>query len=78
MAIPATPAFEAYAVGITHASVCTSMPLEEATEELNATHPTGIESQWSLSENTHFASGKPNPCPCEDHPETHKHYLFNC
>ncbi len=70
--------FEAYSVGICSASVCTSLSVKEATEKLNLEHPTGIVSDWHLSEDENFASGDTNPFPCKDDPETHKHYLFNC
>lgn len=69
--------FEAYSVGLMSASVCTSLPLEDATNRLNAEHPTGISSKWRKSDDD-FRSGQINPCPCEKHPKTHKHYLFNC
>ena len=70
--------FHAYSVGICYASACTSLPIEEATARLNDEHPTGISSQWAPSTAPTFRQGSPNPCPCPDHPETHKHYLFNC
>lgn len=70
--------FEAYAVGTVSASVCSSLSLEETEKRLNLEHPTGISSDWKLSEDTEFAQGQSNPCPCERNPKTHKHYLFNC
>lgn len=70
--------FTAYSVGIVSASVCTSLPVEAATARLNQEHPTGISSKWELSKDTTFAGGEPMPCICPDHPETHKHLLFNC
>jgi hypothetical protein len=72
------PAFTAYAVGLCSASVCTSLPDEEAAERLNAGHPTGISSRWEVAEEPTFADGTPNPQPCHDHPETHRHLLFHC
>ena len=70
--------FEAYSIGICHASVCSSLTLEETEKQLNQEYPTGIQSQWKLSEDTNFQTGQSNPCPCEQHPKTHKHYLFDC
>lgn len=70
--------FYAYAVGLVAASVCTSLSLEEATERLNSEHPTGISSHWQPSKDERFHTGQPNPCPCQQNPDTHKHYLFNC
>lgn len=70
--------FEAYGMGIVHASVCTSLSVEEATKRLNEQYPTGIQSQWELSKNEHFSCGEhKNGCDCPDHPDN-KHYLFSC
>ncbi len=68
--------FTCYAIGVCCASVCTSLPLEEATARLNAEQPTGI-GPWELSGES-FATGESNPCPCNVEPETHTHYLFVC
>lgn len=74
-----TKDFTAYSVGLAHASVCTSLPLEKAIKLLNESHPTGLaDSEWEPSKDKEFASGQPNPCICEDKPKTHKHYLFSC
>lgn len=70
--------FHAYSVGPMAASVCTTLSLEAATARLNAEHPTGIDSQWQPDPAPEFRAGQPNPCPCEQEPETHKHYLFLC
>lgn len=70
--------FEAYAVGVVCASVCSSLSLEETTGRLNEEHPTGIHSGWALSKDPAFKTGESNPKPCERSPTTHKHYLFNC
>lgn len=72
------PDFTVYALGIVHASVCTSLLPEEVVAKINKEHPTGISSQRRLSAAETFASGTPNPCVCHDHPETHKHYLLSC
>ena len=70
--------FTAYAIGFVSASVCSSLPIEETTERLNAEHPTGISSRWQLSDEPTFSGGEPNPCACNRWPDTHKHYLFEC
>jgi hypothetical protein len=70
--------FIAYGVGLISASVCTSMDIEDATRHLNLNYPTGIESDWSWAKGENFATGEPNPRPCDQNPETHKHYLFHC
>ena len=73
-----TKEFDAYSVGICAMSVCSSLPVEEIVDRANLEYPTGISSRWGLSEATEFHSGQPNPCPCEENPETHKHYLLVC
>lgn len=70
--------FRAYAVGFVSASVCTSLTDEQATARLNAEQPTGIESPWQVADDVTFASGDPNPRPCHDWPDTHRHILFHC
>lgn len=69
--------FECYRLGLCTASICTSLPIEEAVERMNQENPTGINSPWSLSDST-FQGGEPNPSPCNESPETHKHYLLEC
>jgi hypothetical protein len=69
--------FEVDSMGILYCSVCSTLSPEETTAKLNEEHPTGISSGWKLAGES-FVSGEPNPCPCERHPETHKHYLFIC
>lgn len=69
--------FEAYSVGLCCASVCTSLPVEEAVVELNQTNPTGIASPWALSDSPTFKGGEKNGCDCPDYPGN-KHYLMGC
>lgn len=71
--------FAAYAIGPIFASACvrTTITDEEATELMNAAHPTGISSHWRISDED-FANGPKNGCPCPDYPRTHRHLLFNC
>ena len=70
--------FEVYSLGIVCASVCTSIRDPEAVAEtMNLNHPTGIESDWAVSEDPTFKGGAPNPCQCEDHPGR-LHWLLNC
>jgi hypothetical protein len=70
--------FTPYAVGLCRASVCTSLPKEEVAARMNMVCPTGIDTQWTLAPNSTFGTGEPNPCPCSDSPDTHKHYLLHC
>lgn len=69
--------FTMYAMGMVYASVCTSLSLEQATEQLNVEAGTGLAGGW-IKADEDFRTGESNPCPCHDHPETHRHYLFVC
>lgn len=69
--------FDAYALGQYYASVCTSLTDAEATARLNATHPAGPRSRWSVADEAFFG-GQPNGAPCEKQPATHRHLLFEC
>jgi len=71
--------FEVYSLGLCYMSVCSSLQPNEIVRRANQEHPTGISSDWEISENKTFADGTtPMPCPCENNPETHKHYLLEC
>ncbi len=69
-----------YSVGPLSASVCAdnSLTPDEVERIFNLVSPSGTTNGWKISEDTYFAQGKPNPCPCDQHPETRKHYLFEC
>lgn len=69
-----------YSIGLFSASVCAdnSLSPEDVEKEFNKLNPAGTTNGWMLSEDTHFRQGNTNPCPCEDYPETRKHYLFDC
>lgn len=69
--------FEAYSIGIVHASICTSLEVDDAVDRMNLEHPTMISSPWSLSDDKTFSSGEANGCDCPDHPGN-KHYLLSC
>ena len=62
--------------GLVYASVCTSLPREEATQRLNVELPTGV-GPWHPAPDAFFAGGQTNPCPCEQVPER-THYLYSC
>ena len=70
--------FDIYSLGMVHASLCTTLSNEEATERMNGEFPTGIGSDWQISDDETFADGKEHPCKCEDSPETHRQILFVC
>lgn len=38
----------------------------------------GTKRGWMLCEDTHFATGQTNPCPCDREPDSRTHYLFAC
>lgn len=69
-----------YSIGLIAASVCADNLLapEEVEKEFNRISPSGTTNGWKISEDTNFRQGKPNPCQCDQHPETRKHYLFEC
>ena len=69
-----------YSVGLLNASVCAdnSLTPEEVEKEFNKVYFCGTENGWKISSDTHFLQGQPNPCPCDQFPETRKHYLFEC
>ena len=56
--------------------VCSSLPLEEVKRKAGAIL-CGTTGGWQFSEKS-FSKKTPNPNPCPDSPETHKHYLFEC
>lgn len=70
----------AYAVGICAASVCAAADAspDEIADAINASYPTGISSRWRVSGDPTFASGEPNPCPCNEEPESRRHWLLEC
>ena len=69
------PDFEIYAEGLFYASVCSSLGQVE-TEARMQREFCGTRKGWTLSTEGNFASGEPNPNPCDNYPKTHKHYLF--
>lgn len=69
--------FTAYTVGLVFASVCTTLPDEQATTRMNELHPTGIGSRWQIADQP-FANGDPNGSPCDQCPEAARHLLFEC
>jgi len=72
----ASDAFMIYSQGMFYASVCSSLGDEETTTKMQSL-PCGTIQGWTPSKNEKFASGELNPSPCNDQPDTHKHYLFN-
>jgi hypothetical protein len=64
-----------YGEGLIYASVCTALD-DEATDAAMATRPSGTSGGWTRSADTHFDGGLPNPCPCDTHPDTRRHVLY--
>jgi len=73
--MPVEPYFVVYSEGLCCASVCSNLHVSIVAARMRE-RSTGV-SPWELSKEK-FSSGQENPCPCDGHPETHKHYLFNC
>ena len=68
-----------YGLGLVYCSACAreGMTKEEVEAAVNAKEPTGIHSQWRVSEDKAFSSGEPNPCPCNQ-VKGRIHYLLSC
>jgi hypothetical protein len=69
-------ATEVYLHGVLVCSVCSDDPVEQMLAEVNRINPTGINSRWELAADPTFASGHPNPNPCEKGKGWH--YLLEC
>ena len=68
-----------YGNGLVECSVCTNVTDEKRIVELvNMKNPTGLSHGWIISKDPKFLSGESNPCPCNQNPKTHKHYLMMC
>jgi len=78
MTITTTPDLVVYSLGISQCSVCTSLTPRETVRRVNMDNPTGLEYKWKIDKLSKFHTGESNPCACNDHPETHKHYLMVC
>ncbi len=76
MIVKASDEFVVYATGICSASVCSSLPKREVASRMRR-ELTGV-GPWRLAKEKTFSGGEPNPCPCDQSPKTHKHYLFHC
>lgn len=65
--------------GLVYLTVCAPVGTDTAVlmDEANRQHPTGILSSWRVSTDRTFATGQPNPCPCE-RIEGREHTLMEC
>lgn len=69
-----------YSRGLVCCSVCVpkDMTISDIEYHVNMINPTGIDSQWKISEDKTFADKeKQNPCECET-AKDRLHYLLNC
>jgi hypothetical protein len=53
------------------------MSPEDVERITNTYHPTGISSQWVMSDDPTFKDGTPNPCACNED-KTRRHFLLSC
>lgn len=65
--------------GLVGIQVCTDIEDRVKIEaETNKVHPTGIQSQWCITEEgSMFLDGSPNPNKCDDNPNC-KHWHLTC
>lgn len=70
--------FEVYREGLCFMSVCTDLTPKEAEEYAQLIKPSGTSRGWKISEEKTFRTGEPNPCPCDQHPKSRIHILFDC
>lgn len=75
----ATRTVEIYSNGIIHCSVCApkTMPIQEVEAEVNRINPSGIQTHWRMSKDTHFSCGETHPCTCGDN-SAKQHWLMEC
>jgi hypothetical protein len=68
-----------YRVGGLSMSVCAPAVLEgeEVAAVVNGHLPCGTERGWQISKDKFFASGEPNPCPCEES-DDRLHWYIDC
>ena len=66
--------FVIYNESLCFASVCSSLP-QPKVEAKMAAELCGTKIGWTFDAEP-FKGGEPNPCPCNQKPDTHKHYLF--
>lgn len=61
--------------GLCYATVCTTLD-DEAVDAAMAARPATVNRGWARSTDATFATGQPNPCPCEQRPDTNRHVLY--
>ena len=68
-----------YTVGLVYCSVCCEADATDAeiVAHANLMHPTGLSHGWGIAEAPTFATGEPNPSPCNT-ADGRKHVLLSC
>lgn len=74
------PPVDIYALGVLTSSVCAVNELtpEQVADAVNQEAPAGEGLRWAIANDTHFATGQTNPCPCDRFPKERRHWLLNC
>lgn len=68
--------FDLYAAGLVFCAACTSLDDDSLVVRVNASHPTGVASEWRVHPEP-FETGEANPHPCPERPGC-RHVLFSC
>ena len=60
-------AVHVYSNGPIHCSVCVPKAWQQSKveREVNLVNPTGISSEWKVSDDKQFKTGEDNPCECD-------------
>ena len=69
-----------YAEGLLSCSACAPASLDAPAVEaaVNAACPSGTRAGWQCSSDPVFAAGEPQPGPCNQQPESRRHWLLEC
>ena len=67
-----------YSSGLCYLSACIKkgLNIDDVIDEINTTHPTGIESKWQKTDES-FHDGNKNPCECDRY-DNREHILLVC
>jgi hypothetical protein len=69
--------FTIYSTGIFYMSVCSTLERGQVEARANTESPSGTTNGWRVADEP-FRTGAANPCPCDQHPDSHKHWLLAC
>lgn len=61
------------------AAVCapTAMLLTHVIAEVERLYPCPTNRGWKNTSSDRFSDGQESPCPCNRHPESHRHWLLD-